>query len=126
MPFTHRISQSYNDAIGQVASIQGSYSGQNSKEFDGSVPANTTGFAIPLAFTKASMQALCLTSNQPVTLKTNSESSPGQTITLAAGQVIYWGSDFTAPNPITADVTALYCDNAGTMAAIVKVRVLLT
>ena len=124
--FTHKIIQSYYDAAGLASSVTGTYTGQTSKEFDGTVPASTTGFLISLTMAKTAMQSILIYSSLAVTLKTNSDTSPAQTINLAAGQQINWGSDFTTPNPITADVTAIYIDNAQTSPTTVKIRVLLT
>lgn len=124
--FNHKITQSYYDDAGLVNSVSGVYTGQTEHAFDGSVPAPSTGFAIALAFAHAAIQSIVIYSSQAVTLKTNSDSTPAQTINLAAGQQINWGHDFTAPNPITADVTGIYIDNAGTNPATVKIRVLCT
>lgn len=124
--FTHRITQTYNDAAGVASSVQGVYTGQTEDGFDGTVPANTTGFAINIAFLKANIQSILIYSSGIVTLKTNNDTTPAQTIPLVAGQQINWGHDFASANPITADVTEIFIDNAQTTAATVKIRVLST
>lgn len=122
--FTHKIIDSYYDDTGLVSTVTGIYTGQTEAAFDGVVPASTTGFAINLAFAFATIQALLISSSQAVTMKTNSDTSPAQTIPLTAGQQINWGVGFSTPNPITANVTAVYVDNAGTTPATFKLRVL--
>jgi hypothetical protein len=124
--FTHRITQTYNDDAGMASSVQGTYTGQTKCAFDGTIAASTMGFAIDLAFLKTAMQSFLLYSSQAVTFKTNSTTTPAQTISLTAGQQIIWGHDFSSANPITADVTQVYIDNAGTNPTTVKIRVLST
>lgn len=122
--FNHKVIQTYADDSGTVQSVQLSLTGQNNAGFDGTVPATTTGFLIDMAVPHTTIQAMELYSSQAVAIKTNSDTSPAQTFNLAAGQMLMWGVGSYTANPITADITAVYVDNAGANPATVKIRFL--
>lgn len=125
--FTHRITQTYNDDAGVASTVQSSYTGAQIDGFDGVIPVSATNQPISVAFAVASMQSILIYASQACTLKTNSSSSPTQTITMTAGQQINWGNNFSAANPITADVTSMFVTNpSSTLTIILKIRVLCT
>lgn len=77
-------------------------------------------FTVDIAKTKM----LLLSSNSDVTIKTNSTSSPGDTIVLLAGVPLLWFTGCHHAFPLTAAVTALYITNASGQQAQVKARTL--
>lgn len=64
-------------------------------------------------------------SDQAVTLKTNSSSSPTQTIPISAKKAYGWNTDQPGSNPLTSDVTKFYLVNASGTDAAVKASFLL-
>ena len=78
MSFTHTLTQSYATNVGTVASATLSFTGDSEADLDVAVPANSTNQAYGVQFTRSAIQALLLTCDQAVTLKTN------QTAQLAA------------------------------------------
>lgn len=78
MTFSHTLTQSYATNVGTVSSSSLSFTGDSEADLDVAVPANSTNQAYGVQFTKAAIQALLLTCDQAVTLKTN------QTAQLAA------------------------------------------
>jgi hypothetical protein len=127
MSFTHTSTYVYADDAGTVATATDTKTADEVNNWDGSIAANTTNQALHLAFTTASVVSLLLSApgTQGVTLKTNSSSSPVDTITLAAGQSIIWTTSRREAIPFTADVTEIYATNASTtVAAPLKIRVL--
>jgi hypothetical protein len=127
MSFTHKINSSYVDDSGMAIGGQTSYTGTLEKGYDGTLAVGVTNQVVSIAWTAANVQSEVFYSSAAATIKTNSSSSPTTTLTLAAGQIIVWGHDFLAANPIPADVTAIYLTNTDAAnAATIKIRVLST
>lgn len=57
-------------------------------------------------------------------IKTNSTSSPGDTLTITPTNGIGWSSGDSADNPLSVDVTKIYVTNNGTAKANLFVRAL--
>lgn len=106
-----------------VGALQGAVAdvGATGLQLNTAVPSNTTGQLLSISFTAATLQAIWLVSSQPLTIATNSQSTPGQTINLRAGIPYKWSAStgyFT--NPITTNVTAFYLSTTGGPAATLK------
>lgn len=124
MAFTHRFTQTYNTDVGQIATATQSFTGDEENDFDGQVPANTTNQAATLQVIKANMVSVLIYSDQALTIKTNSSSTPQDTIVLAAGVPVIWNSSMSAAAPFSGNVTNMFLTNAGSVVANVKIRVL--
>ena len=124
--FTHTITTNYTDDAGLVVTQPNKYTGQTEAAYDGSIAASTTDFLIDLAWPLTGMQALLIWSDTNLTLKTNSNTTPVQTIAVTANIPIKWGANEGNVNPITAAVTSLYVTNATANPAKFKVRALTT
>lgn len=124
--YTHRITNSYQDDAGTAQSVVLTNTGQNSDGFDGTVPATTNGFQIPITAAFAQIQSMLIYSSVAVTVKTNSTGTPAQTFNLTAGQSIIWGVGAFTANPITANITQIFIDNGTPNPASVKIRFLTT
>ncbi len=84
-----------------------------------------TDVAISFAVDATTLQLFYLVSSQPLTVNTNSSTVPDDTWTLAAGIPLAWTvDDPDAPNPLSADITALYVTNASGAAATIECRAL--
>jgi hypothetical protein len=126
MSFTHRVTSQYIDDTGVAIGGTNTYSGTVEKNYDNAgLAGGTTNQSVAITFTRATLQSLVMNASQPTTILTNSTSSPGNTINLAAGQTIIWTYDSTAPNPFTVDVTVLYISVPGATASAIKLRFLL-
>ena len=92
-------------------------------ELDETIPAASTNLQCNFTADVSAMVALMIVSDQDVTIKTNSTSTPGDTIPLKANVPIPWVSDFGSkpPNPLTADVTTIYVNNAGAVPARLRI-----
>jgi hypothetical protein len=91
-------------------------------EFDEVVPPTTTNMPFSLALDISQVKSLYILSDQDVTLKTNSSSSPTDTIALKANQPYIWYTGAYDASKITADVTQAFITNAGATQANVKMR----
>lgn len=90
-------------------------------KYQGSIPDTTSsaGQLVKATFAHADVAAVFLSSTQNLTINTNSDGSPVQSISLTANVPVI-------VNPFTSDVTALYLRNASlTTAATVTIIVLL-
>lgn len=127
MPFTHIILRQYRDTSPNVISLSESVTGNDDHNIDKSMAVGTN---TPLAYTldRTVLQSLAFSSDLALTIKTNSSSSPTDTIVLVAGQVLVWSlaSDGLARCPITASITSLFITNTGGGPATLKIRALVT
>jgi hypothetical protein len=127
MSYTHKISNSYSTGAGTVGSTIANFTGDIEKNVDTSVPPSTTDEPIDIKWVVTKVQSLMFTATGACTIKTNSSSSPTTTLSLAANQLLMWGTGIPGTNPVPGDVTGgLFVTNAGTAAITLKIRVLLS
>jgi hypothetical protein len=122
--FTHQINTAYQTGAGTVVAAISQYTGTEEVGYDGTVPATTDLQEVDIAWIHANVHSLMIYSSAALTIKTNSSSSPTQTIVLTAGQALVWGTDHAEACPVTADVTKLFLSNDTAGIATVKIRVL--
>ena len=110
------------DAGNLITSVTRSVSGDMSLPFKDVFAAGVTNVGVPaVIFAKARTQFFVFASDQPVTIKTNSATSPQETITLAAGGTYAWNTSHSEANPLAGDVNGVFITNAGTAAATVTI-----
>lgn len=122
MAFTHTPGHSYKTDVGQIVNQVKAYTGDEEVNIDGSVAGSTTNFEFDVAIKASAVQSILLYSDQALTLKTNSTSSPQETINLKAGIPHMWNTDSYATIMFAGDVTKIYATNSGGTAANFKVR----
>lgn len=125
MSFNHKISIAYQDGASAVTSELVSVVDEAEVAYEDTVVAGASDVEADISFPFAGVKACCLVSDKDVTVKTNSSSTPGDTITLTANKPLIWYDGARGVNPFTADVTKLFFSNAGGSIANVKVHVLL-
>lgn len=122
----HTLVQSLTSPSGQKsASLQ--FNAAAVLELDEAIAAVTTNQAVALSFVVAKVVSIFILTDADLTLKTNSSSSPTNTIALKSGVAYFW---FT-PNAynaclFTSDVTTAFLTNAGANAANCYIRILYT
>lgn len=84
------------------------------------IPASSTNLPVSCAFTQADLQGFVLVASVNMTIKTNSSSSPADTITLVANSPLVWEKSpgyYTCP--FAHDCTSWFVTstNAGTLQA---------
>ncbi len=109
---------SYTTKIQSIESFSGAASGSISGQVvdTGNTFAATTttfaagssGAALTMAFVKANLQSFFLLADQNCTVKTNSNSSPQDTISLVAGVPYFWSKSGGLTNPFGGDVTGAF------------------
>jgi len=125
MSITHRITQGYQTPEGTVSSVSQSYTDDAAINIDASVADGETAQEIDVAVTLANLKSCSLSSDKAVTIKTNSSSTPQETITLTAGQAIVWGHDHVEDAPFSGNLTKFYVANASGAAARIRFSALL-
>lgn len=83
-----------------------------------SIPDESSDLAVVFNLDVSATKIFVMVSDQNLTVKTNSDSAPQETINLAANSPLLWiaGEDGFA-SPFANDVTALYVSNASGAAA---------
>jgi hypothetical protein len=123
--FTHTLGTSYHTDAGTIASVTAIYVADSESNLDDTVPGSTTNKEFDLSITKSDVVSMIMYSNQAVTIKTNSSSSPSDTISLATNMPLVWNTDSPVAIPLAGPVTKIYVTNAGVTAAALKIRVLM-
>lgn len=117
---THTYTQSIKSASGgTVVSESAVYTADAEHDLSDIVPAGKA-LEIDLPVDVSQIVSFFITSDQDVTLKTNSDQAPTQQFALKAKKAIWWNTDRVEANPLTTDITKLFFDNNGTTAANVK------
>lgn len=126
MSFAHTIIHAYRDSSGTTITGTESVSADTEINFDGSVAGEATDYEVDWAVTRANLKSVGIFSDKSITIKTNSSSSPAETISIAAGQQRIWSlaTDLIGLCPFSTNVTKLYITNSTAGAASVKVRAL--
>jgi hypothetical protein len=107
---THDLSIAFSSTDGTHAAGGYTETGTNTVRIARQFYAGSTDVLIAAAWTIAATQALYLLSTTDLTVKTNSATSPADTIELKAGMPLVWeASGGYYPNPFSTDVTAFYC-----------------
>lgn len=122
--FTHSIGVSYKTAEGNIASTTSSQTGDQEFNYDAAVSAGAVNAAVLAPITKADLLSVCIYSDQAITIKVNSTSSPQEVITIAAKQQVQWNVASPFACPFSGDVTEFFISNAGAVPANVSIRTL--
>src|SRR5690242_16646651 len=129
MSVVHTVLRSYKDQSPNTIQLSEVITGKKEDNYDGTV-AIAANVNVKMAFTRADLLSLCLSSDQPVTIYTNdlSGGSPQDTIPLAAGQALVWSlaTDLIGKCPFAGNVTTLYVTNASAAVANLKIRACLS
>jgi hypothetical protein len=124
MSFTHTLTQGYATNVGTVATATLSFTGDAEDDLDVAVPASTTNQTYAMTINKTAVQSMLIYCDQSATIKTNSATSPQDTISLSAGVPVIWNTSSGATEPISGNVTSLYVTNSNSVTANLKIRVL--
>lgn len=118
------ISISYTGNGKAVTAPVGSYTGTEAVAVETVITAGATNQLITLAFPVATIKSLIMSSDQNLTVKTNSSTTPIETLALKATAALVWTTDSATTCPFSADITRFYVSNAGATDAKFHFRVL--
>lgn len=98
------------------------YSGSAAAHFSEEIATGSTNTQVNIAIDVSAVKAFVLVSDQDVTVKTNSTSSPNTTFTLEANHPYTWDTDSEDAFLLAVDVTVVYITNASGATATVRCR----
>jgi hypothetical protein len=102
-----------------------SFTGTLLTQIDGeSVADSETDYEIVVALDVSAIQAIIITSDQDVTLETNSGAAPDDTIALTANNPYVWYTGSYYTNLLTTDITSIFITNASGSTATIDVLAL--
>jgi hypothetical protein len=122
--FTDNIAITYTGNGKAVSTPVGSYSGTEDAGVATVITASTTNQHIVVVFPHATIKSCVMSSDQDVTVKVNSSTTPTETFTLKKTAGVVWGNDYATDCPFGTDVTGIYVTNAGSVDAKFNLRVL--
>lgn len=124
MPFTSLVSWS---VFSSGVSVQSSreYAGGQQVAINETIISGATNQLVSLALDVSQIQSLILLSSRNVTLKTNSSTTPTNTLNLVANVPYIWNSDSYDTSKLTADVTSLFVTNSSGADAVLKISAVL-
>lgn len=112
MALKHTYSLSVRSDTGGGVSSTWQYSAGSETNINDTVTAGATvEYDVPVDV--STIVSMFMYSTKDVSVKTNSNVSPTQTLSLLAKKATSWNTDSAATNPLTNDVTKFYVHNAG-------------
>lgn len=119
---SHTISMSLNDGGDALPTMSFNVSGEGLQQLAVPAPNDAADLEIAIAFTLAELKSILLYASKALTIKTNSSSTPDDTIDLPAGKPWAWQAGGPAEGAntgqlLTADVTAFFVTNPGSTSA---------
>lgn len=103
----HYHTETFNDG---GANIAYSVTKENEAAIDEEITFGSlaTDVLVALVLDVSQISSLCIVADAACTIKTNSSSSPAQTISLTANKPLRWNDGMAHANPLTTDITAIY------------------
>lgn len=124
MSITQSLLIAYSTPAGTFVSITGNYPGGTECNVD-QVCANAATTEIDVSFIKNNIQSLIFFTNvSGITIRTNSNSSPQDTINLSGSKPIPWNTDLGGVYacPFSNNVSKLFVTNTNSSPALFQVR----
>jgi hypothetical protein len=122
--FNDRISISYVGDGVTLVSVSVPESADSVSEFADVIAANATNQLVNIAFPVTGLQSLLISATGALTLKTNSATTPANTLVLAANVPYIWTQANADVCAITVAVTAIYASNAAATPVTLTIRAL--
>jgi hypothetical protein len=109
MSFTCMLTREWSDDSGSPLSDHETITAGGKTELSESIPESSTDLALTLALDVSALVGIYIKCSRDILLETNSGSAPGNTISLKAGKALIWSINCGLANPLTVDVTGLFC-----------------
>jgi hypothetical protein len=93
------------------------YTGTGETSVDESITASASDYVISMAMDVSQVKSIVVLSDQALVIKTNSNSSPADTLTLVAGRPYEWDTDSYNTFKFGTDITSLHVANPASSAA---------
>ena len=123
MALTHSLTRKWTSGSATIQEVENiSVDGEENREV--SVAANTT-VQVVLALDYTQIASLYMHSDQALTVESNDDTTPDDTINLVANLPLMWSTNAYLTNPFTANLTDLYLTNDGASTATFKLRLMI-
>ena len=126
MAFTNTLTMTLAGDGKAVGATIAAYTGSEQGGISIQIPAGATDQEVDIVFPVADLQFVAFKTDQDLTIKVNSTSTPAPALALNKTAGIFWGNNFLYDCPLTTNVTKFYISNAGAVAANFEFRYLLT
>ena len=125
--FTHSVTKGYKSDEGTITSVVTAFTGDAESGIEATIGVGVTNQHFVYALTLSQVVIMVMYSSTSMTVKTNSSTTPQETINLAAGaQLVYESSNTTgAPMFFAGNITGFYVTNNDPKAGNFKFRALL-
>lgn len=125
--FTHSITTGYKSDEGSITSVIKSFTGDSETGIEDNLAVGATNKHYALAVTIAQIVAMVLFASTSMTVKTNSSTTPQETINVGAGQQVVWTNDGSlGAIPFAGNLTGFYVTNNDAKVGNFKFRALLS
>lgn len=120
MPVSHSVTVAYKTNNGSVSLPLTAVTGDAELVYDDTLAAGVTNKEIVMALDVSALKGFvivvdAITATKTVTVKTNSSSSPADTLTLTpAAPGVFWFTGSWFDNPLTTDVTSFFVTSTDT------------
>lgn len=118
MAYTHKVLTTFNNGT-TLFSVQDSVTVAAQVTIEETIANGGTNVEVTVAVDATNMKSFALVSDQDVTVKTNSSSTPDDTFTLKANKPIVWTENMPN-NPLSADITSIFVTNSSGASATVR------
>lgn len=123
MSLTYQTTRSINDGTAVLSKVMNTTVDGDVRVNGAVITAGATNTAVSIAFAVANLKCFFMLSDQDLTIKTNSTSSPQETISLIANRPLEWtAADGYFANPFAGNVSVIYATNAGASDATLEIR----
>jgi hypothetical protein len=96
-----------------------------SSSLDTSIAANSNNSIVAFTLDTSILESLLMLADQDLTLRTNNNAAPGDTINLKANRPLIWnGEDGYFASPFANNVSVLYVTSTATVSASLKIYTL--
>jgi hypothetical protein len=95
---------------------------EGEQNVDVTVPGSTSDVHVLATVDVSALGLVFISSDQDITIETNSSSAADETITIAAGKPLIWYTGCGWTNPFATDITALYLTRGAAGDATVNIR----
>lgn len=107
---------------GETLSKTVSVTVEGEQNVDVTVPGATSNQLVDMDIDVSQLSSVYIQSSETITIKTNSSSSPAETITVTKDKPLLWYTGCGWVNPFATDITALYLTRATSGNAVVNIR----
>lgn len=111
---------------GTIQENERTFLGDSEIQLNPTIPASASGFQVLIPFTRAQVRSYVILAKGALTLRTNNNGTPQETIAIEANKMLTWDeSQDLAEMHFSGDITQFFFDNGATSTVDIEIRVLI-